>query len=216
MPSATYDRSAAVPSATPPGATPTSTQWSGRVTFLPDNPAARPNRGKQPCKDPECQEFTLTVPAGAKSLYVRSAWLRADYTIYLFAIDPSGKQFGVDQQDRGPLYDKQLGNSTTLPVAFLSVADPLVGDWKIRVRAAWGQVERLKRAVANAQKAILTGVAYADVRSTLDKQLSELGRRVTAAGGRAKASRRKSWSGASSTGPEAGPHDSQTNPCAGR
>jgi hypothetical protein len=123
---------------TPTEGSPETAVWNGTLTFNPDNPGAGPHRGSDPCQEPECEEFTLTVPEGSGALYVKTAWDRPDYGLYLYIFDPDDEQHGLDIQDRGPHYDKRPGHSTALPISQTTIADPQSGEWRIRVRAAWG------------------------------------------------------------------------------
>ena len=123
---------------TPKAGKPSTVKWGGTVAFAPDSLLFTPEDGNAPCQAQECEEFTLTVPKGAGALYVKTAWDRPDYGIYLYAFSPSGEQYGEDFSDAGTTLDKHPGNSTTLPLSELSVKNPEAGDWRIRVRAAWG------------------------------------------------------------------------------
>lgn len=141
----------------PSPGSPQNTRWSGTLTYAPEALIFPPFDGSDPCLEPsegalpECEEFALTVPGGAKALYAKVTWQRADYALYLFAFDPDydfdlppddedqpGKQYGLDWSRTDNEIDKRPGNSTTLPISEVSVADPKPGAWKIRVRAAWG------------------------------------------------------------------------------
>ncbi|HVF12363.1 MAG TPA: hypothetical protein VNA87_04685, partial [Actinomycetota bacterium] len=136
---------------TPTAGQPSQVAWAGSVTYTPDNFLSSPFSGADPCDTDECQEYSLTVPAGTKSLYLEMSWDRPDFGIYLYAFDPDGAQFGIDDTDIDTLYDKRPGFSTTLPVSQASIPDPKAGVWRIRARAAWGlNIDYRASAVATA------------------------------------------------------------------
>lgn len=135
-------RSASLPPPQP--GNPQTVSWKGALTYTPELLVSTPLDGSDPCpeappgEDPECQEFTLSVPEGVGALYLKVTWQRPDYAAYLYAFEPGGAQHGLDWSRQGNQVDKRIGNLGTLPFSELTLATPAAGDWTLRVRAAWG------------------------------------------------------------------------------